>query len=442
MNHPITGVEPGSVAEVSGLRPGDTLISINDEPIVDEIDYQALSAQTQLRLTLQRCSGVTETLTIQKEDWQPLGLKFGDSMTLKPRTCHNQCVFCFIDQMRPGMRDTLYVKDDDWRFSLMMGNFVTLTNVGDEEMDRILRRHASPLYVSVHTTDPELRRRMMNNRFAGDILQKLRRLAEAGIRFHCQIVCCPGINDGEALMSTLRDLRELAPATLSVAIVPVGLTRFRERLTPLKLFDRESAAALLDMLAPFQEECRQQLGTTMVFPSDEFFCLSGRPIPSPEWYEGYPQIENGVGLLAQFEERMQEAAEDDLAADNPPPPPRTLVMVSGVSAAPHMARLARNYAPKGTEVRVVTILNRFFGETITVTGLLTGGDTLAQLPPELLHGADELLISANMLRHERDLFLDDMTLEEFKKNLPVPVRVIEDGYDLYEAIHGRAAAES
>lgn len=439
MNHPITGVEPRSVAQASGLRPGDELMAINDEPIIDEIDYQALSAQAELKLTLLRQGGAAETLLIHKEDWQPLGLQFGDSMTLKPRTCHNRCAFCFIDQMRPGMRDTLYVKDDDWRFSLMMGNFVTLTNVDAEEMDRIIRRHASPLYVSVHTTDPALRVRMMNNRFAGDILPRLRRLAEAGIRFHCQIVCCPGINDGEALLSTLRDLRMLAPATLSVAIVPVGLTRFRQQLEPLTLFDRESASAFLDMLAPFQEECRQQLGTTLVFPSDEFYCLSGRPIPPAEWYEGYPQIENGVGLLARLEEDMGEAAEDDEALDNPPP--RTLVLVTGVSAAPHLQRLTQRYSPEGTQVRVVTIRNYFFGETITVTGLLTGGDTLAQLTPEVLADADELLISANMLRHERDLFLDDMTLVDFQRNLPVPVRIVEDGYDLYEAIHGRITAD-
>ncbi|HNW85413.1 MAG TPA: DUF512 domain-containing protein [Candidatus Limiplasma sp.] len=433
----ITGVERGSVAERAGLRPGDAIVAINGEPVIDEIDYQALSAQTKLTVALEHADGSAETVTFAKEDWQPLGLKFGDSMTLKPRTCRNHCLFCFIDQMRPGMRDTLYVKDDDWRFSLMMGNFVTLTNVDDAEFERMIRRHASPLYVSVHTTDPELRRRMMNNRFAGDILDRLRRLGDAGIRFHCQIVCCPGYNDGEALMKTLSDLRSLAPATLSVAVVPVGLTRYREELANLTLFDREAAKALLAMLAPFQAECRRTLGTTFVFPSDEFYCLSGEPIPPKGWYEDFPQIENGVGLLAQLEDGMRQAAEDDPTAKNSQPLKQTYVLVTGVSASPHIRRLAGLYAPPEAEVRVATIVNHFFGETITVTGLLTGEDTLSQLTSEMLDGADAVLISCNMLRHEQDLFLDDMTLDAFRERLPAPVRIVGDGYDLYEALHGR-----
>ena len=441
MRHAITGVEPGSLAERHGLRAGDMLLAMNGQPVVDEIDYQAFSAQPSLTLLLERVGGARETVRITKEDWEPLGLKFGQSMTLTPRTCGNRCIFCFIDQMRPGMRDTLYVKDDDWRFSLMMGNFVTLTNVGEAEFDRIIARHASPLYVSVHTTNPELRSRMMNNRRAGEILKRLTRLKEEGIRFHCQIVCCPGWNDGEELSRTLEDLRRLAPAALSVAVVPVGVTRYREGLAQLRLFDRDSAKALLAQLAPFQAHCRQELGTTFVFPSDEFYCLAGEPIPPYSWYEGFPQIENGVGLLAQLENAMREAA-DDHPEDALPPaqaPGRVYVLVSGVSASPHMRRLAAQFAPPGAQVRVATIHNHFFGETITVTGLLTGGDTLAQLTPELLAGADEVLISCNMLRHERDLFLDDMTFEEFTRRLPVPVRIVEDGYDLYEALHGRTA---
>jgi len=441
MKHVITGVERGSVAEKFGLHEGDALLTINGEPVIDEIDYQALSAQTALTLGLERADGRAGEVKISKQDWEPLGLKFCDSMTLCARTCRNKCLFCFIDQMRPGMRETLYVKDDDWRFSLMMGNFVTLTNVSEEEFERIIRRHASPLYVSVHTTDPELRRRMMNNRFAGDIMDRLTRLRDAGIRFHCQIVCCPGYNDGEALLRTLRDLRSLAPAAQSVAVVPVGLTRYREGLANLTLFNRDMAKQLLAMLAPFQAECRKLLGTTFVFPSDEFYCLSGEPIPPKEWYEDYSQIENGVGLLSQLEEGMREAAMDEPDAPDAPHPKRVYVLVTGVSAAPHMKRLTAQFAPPNTEVRVETIINRFFGETITVTGLLTGGDVLDQLTPQALTGADAVLISKNMLRHERDLFLDDMTFDEFTRRLPVPVRVVEDGYDLYEAIHGRACAQ-
>lgn len=441
MKHVITGVESGSVAERNGLRPGDAILMINGEPVIDEIDYQALSAQPELTLTVERMEGSIVPFTITKEDWEPLGLKFGDSMTLCTRTCRNKCLFCFIDQMRPGMRDTLYVKDDDWRFSLMMGNFVTLTNVNEQEFERIIRRHASPLYVSVHTTDPELRCQMLSNRFAGDIMGRLTRLKDAGIRFHCQIVCCPGYNDGQALMKTLRDLRSLAPAAISTAVVPVGLTRYREGLADLKLFDHDMAKKLLELVAPFQEECRKEIGTTFVFPSDEFYCLSGEPIPPKSWYEDFPQIENGVGLLAQLENGMREAAMDEPDEADMSHPKRTYVMVTGVSAAPHMKRLTELFAPPNTEVRVVTIINHFFGETITVTGLLTGGDVLEQLTPEMLSSADALLMSHNMLRHERDLFLDDMTFEEFTRRLPVPVRVVEDGYDLYEAIHGRSTAE-
>ncbi len=436
LEHEITGVEAGSVAAAHGVRVGDKLLAMNGEPVADQIDYQAHSASADLTLTLRRADGHTEGLSIRKEDWQPLGLTFGDSMTLSPRTCHNKCVFCFIDQMRPGARESLYVKDDDWRFSLMMGNFVTLTNVSDAEFDRIIARRASPLYVSVHATDPALRCRMMNNRFAGDILARLRRLQDAGIRFHCQIVCCPGLNDGEQLMRTLRDLRALAPAAVSVAVVPVGLTKFREGLQPLALFDAEGARALLAQLRPFQEACLRELGTRLVFASDEFYCLAGEPVPPFDWYEDFPQIENGVGLLAQLEDGFRQAAENDAdaGADGPP---RTLVSVTGVSAAPHIRRLTARYAPRNTTVRVATIRNRYFGESITVTGLLTGGDTLDQLTPELLAGTDAVLISANMLRHERDLFLDDMTLTAFESRLPAPVRIVTDGYDFYEALRGR-----
>lgn len=441
MEHMIAAVAPGSVADRHGLRAGDSLLAMNGEPVQDEIDYQALGARETLTLSLRRADGREETLTVHKGDWEPLGLSFGESMTLSPRTCHNRCVFCFIDQMPPALRQTLYVKDDDWRFSLMMGNFVTLTNVSEAEFERIIRRRASPLYVSVHATDPALRRRMMNNRFAGDILARLTRLRDAGIRFHCQIVCCPGLNDGQALLNTLTDLRALAPAALSVAIVPVGLTKYREGLPPLRLFTGEEAKALLAMARPFQAECRESLGTTFAFPSDEFYCLSGEPIPPYEWYEDFPQIENGVGLLAQLEEGMRQAEQDEPPGGAAGNAPRTLVAVTGVSAAPHMRRLTQRYAPPGTQVRVAVIRNVFFGESITVTGLLTGGDTLAQLTPDLLAGADAVLLSRNMLRHEGDLFLDDMTLAEFERRLPVPVRIVDGGYDLYQALRGRAAAD-
>ncbi len=437
MEHLITAVEPGSPAQRCGLEAGDSLCAIDGQPIIDEIDYQALIATSRMKMTLRRKSGKQETLLIRKDEAEPLGLHFGDSMTLSPRTCHNKCMFCFIDQMPKGLRDTLYVKDDDWRYSLMMGNFVTLTNVSDEELDRIIRRKASPLYISVHATDPALRCRMMNNRFAGNLMERLNRLKEAGIRFHCQIVVCPGYNDGEVLLRTLRDLRALAPAALTVAMVPVGLTRFRDGLEPLRPFTGEEAGTLLDLLAPFQQECRNQMGTPIAFPSDEFYCLCGRTIPNEDWYEGFPQIENGVGLLRRLEMEMEDAAFFD---DEPqaPVPHRHYLIATGVSAAPHIRRLCQRFAPEGVTVSVLPVINRFFGDTVTVTGLLTGGDVLHALTPENTQGCDTLLLCAVMLRHERDLFLDDMHIDEFCKRSPLPVTLVEnDGQALYDALRGR-----
>lgn len=438
MRHEIIGVEPRSVARRLGFRAGDELISLNGEPVLDEIDYQALIAGDRVRAEVWR-KGEQLVLEGGKQEGEPLGLRFGPSMALSPRTCHNHCIFCFIAQMPPHMRETLYVRDDDWRYSLMMGNFVTLTNVDEAEFQRIIRRKASPLYVSVHTTDPALRCRMMNNRFAGDIMDRLRRLTEAGIKCHCQIVTCPGWNDGEALLKTLRDLRSLAPGVQTVAMVPVGLTKYREGLEPLRCFTREEAARLLDEIAPFQEKYRREMGTTFAFPSDEFFCLAGRPIPPEDWYEDFPQIENGVGLLRRFMSEIEEAADFDRRfGEEEPIPPRTYVIPTGVSFAPHLQRLADQYAPGSVKVRVLPVQNNFFGETVTVTGLLTGGDLLAALTPEAVEGADEILLCSVVLRHERDLFLDDMSLDTFTARAPLPVRLTDnDGQAFYDALRGR-----
>jgi len=438
MQHEITGIEPRSVAQKNGLKAGDLLLSINGEAVMDEIDYQALIAGTRADLEILR-NGQKQLIRIRKEEGEPLGLHFGDTMALSPRTCHNNCVFCFIAQMPPNLRQTLYVKDDDWRYSLMMGNFVTLTNVNESEFDRIIRRKASPLYVSVHTTNPELRCRMMNNRFAGDIMQRLTRLKEAGIKFHCQIVVCPGWNDGGELMRTLRDLRSLAPAAQTVAMVPVGLTKFREGLAELRCFTSEEAARLLDQIAPFQQECRETLGTTFAFPSDEFYCLAGREIPPEEWYEDFPQIENGVGLLRRMEAEIEEVAAFERKFDlDEPVEDRVYVIPTGMSVAPHMRRWAETYAPPNVKVRVIPVPNRFFGETVTVTGLLTGGDLLAALTPEAVEGADEILLSSSTLRHERDLFLDDMHIDEFLSRAPLKVHLVDcDGQSFYDALRGR-----
>ena len=438
MRHEITGVDKRSVAMRHGLRAGDFLLALNGEEVLDEIDYQALIAGDRVDVELER-NGEKLCIPIRKEEGEALGLHFGQTMALSPRTCHNNCVFCFIAQMPPKLRETLYVKDDDWRYSLMMGNFVTLTNVNEAEFDRIIRRKASPLYVSVHTTNPELRCRMMNNRFAGDIMQRLTRLKDAGIKFHCQIVTCPGWNDGEELLRTLRDLRSLAPAVQTVAMVPVGLTRFRDGLEKLRCFTPQEAQKLLDLIAPFQQECRETIGTTFAFPSDEFYCLAGREIPPEDWYENFPQIENGVGLLRRMESEIEEVAAferkynlDEAVED------RVYVIPTGVSVAPHLERWAQEYAPENVKVRVVPVKNRFFGETVTVTGLLTGGDILSALTPETVEGADEILLASSTLRHERDLFLDDMHFDDFTSRAPLPVHLVDcDGQSFYDALRGR-----
>ena len=434
MRHEITGVDKRSVAHRHGLRVGDFLLALNGEPVLDEIDYQALIAGDRVDVELER-DGKPVHISIRKGEGEALGLHFGQTMALSPRTCHNNCVFCFIAQMPPKLRETLYVKDDDWRYSLMMGNFVTLTNVSESEFDRIIRRKASPLYVSVHTTNPELRCRMMNNRFAGDIMQKLTRLKDAGIRFHCQIVTCPGWNDGEELMRTLRDLRSLAPAAMTVAMVPVGLTKFRDGLEKLRCFMSEEAAKLLDMIAPFQQECRETIATTFAFPSDEFYCLAGREIPSEDWYENYPQIENGVGLLRKMEAEIEEIAEFERKFDmDEPVEDKVYVIPTGKSVAPHMKRWVEKYAPANVRARVIPVTNRFFGETVT----LTGGDLLKALTPENVEGADEILLASSTLRHERDLFLDDMTFDEFLSRAPLPVHLVDcDGQAFYDALRGR-----
>jgi len=429
--HEIIHIEKGSIAEGLGLREGDRLAKINGEPLIDQIDYQALTAQSPCVLEVERRDGRVVKHLVNKEDWEPLGITLGDTMISKPRVCRNHCIFCFIDQMRPGLRRSLYVKDDDWRLSLMMGNFVTLTNVDDQELERIIRRKASPLYISVHATDGEVRKRMMRNPNADQILPRLKRLAENGIRFHCQIVCCPGWNDGKVLEKTLEDLAALAPAALSAAIVPVGLTGYREGLEKLTLFDRDSARALLAQVERLRERFLRELGTRFAFPADEFYCLSGEPLPPDEAYEGYPQIENGVGILRQFMTDAAWARED---LEGVQAPPRRYVIPVGVSAGVFFKDFCREFAPEGVELTVQPMVNHFFGETITVTGLLTGGDILAQLD---CSGQDEILLFRNTLRAEGDLFLDDMSLEEFRARAPIPVRVVStNGEQFYRALYG------
>ena len=417
----IYAVSPGSPAEKAGILPDERIISINGEPVTDEIDYQALSSSSKLTVQIEN-EHDTRDISVIKEEWEPLGLCLDETEAMKPRHCRNRCLFCFVDQLPDGMRETLYVKDDDWRLSLMMGNYVTLTNVNDAEFERILARKASPLYISVHATDPAVRCEMLRNRNAGSLMDRLNRLKDNGLCFHCQIVLCPGVNDGQILSRTIEDLASLYPASQSLAIVPVGLTKHRKGLASLKGFDASSARELISIVRSYQIRFLHEIGTRFVYPSDEFYCICNEPIPEGTEYEDYPQIENGVGMLRLLEQECEEAWEF-LFADGFPETgrKRRLLIPTGVSAQPFIEKLTRRYAPEGTEITVMAVKNRFFGESITVTGLIVGQDLIAALQGI---PCDQILLCDTMLRENTDRFLDDTTLDEVCLKLNRPIRVI------------------
>ena len=428
----IFAVTEGSPACKAGIRADDRIVSINGENVTDEIDYQSLSAVSRLDIVYLR-DEKEYRVSVSKDEWDPLGLCLDETEAMRPRHCRNRCLFCFVDQLPRGMRETLYVKDDDWRLSLMMGNYVTLTNVSEEEFERIIARKASPLYISVHATDSLVRCEMLRNRNAGCLMDRLKRLKDNGLEFHCQIVLCPGINDGTVLAHTIEDLASLWPASRSLAIVPVGLTKHRDGLASLKGFDAESARGLLEFVQHYQKRYLAEIGTRFVFPSDEFYCICGEPIPGNEDYEDYPQIENGVGMLRLLEQECEEAYEF-LFADGIPAGEirQTILIPTGISAQPFIEQIANRYKPRGTEVRVIPVINRFFGETITVTGLIVGHDlidTLRGIP------CDRILLCDTMLRDQTDRFLDDTTLDQVSAALEKPIRIVHNnGESLIRAL--------
>lgn len=417
----ISGVDSRSPAWLHSIHKGDKLIRINGEEVLDQIDYQALTTASRLSLEIERPGGQLETISFKKGMYTPLGLHFSDDFALKPRVCQNNCVFCFVAEMAPGLRPSLYVKDDDWRMSLMMGNFITLTNINEEEMGRIIRRHASPLYISVHATDPGVRCRMMRNPHAGDILARLKQLADNDIHFHCQVVLCPGWNDGNVLRKTLDDLYALRPCAESVALVPVGLTRFRNGLEPLVPFDAQSSARVLEIAEPFRERAFAECRTRFVFPADEFYCLTGREMPAYAEYEAFAQIENGIGMMAQLREQMRQAAAECAGMK---PTDKKVIFVSGTSAAPYSRRYLAEYGPMGADYQVIPIINHYFGELITVAGLLTATDIIAQLKGIK---ADIIYLPATMLRPEDGMLLDGKTIYDIEQALGIPVRPLADG---------------
>lgn len=431
MSHLITSVDPNSPAQRIGVQPGDRLKSINGEIVIDFIDYQALSAFKKITLTLLR-EGREISLSLHKDEYAPLGLNFESPMMSGVRLCCNRCLFCFVDQLPKNVRPTMRVKDDDWRMSLMMGNYVTLTNLSDREIDRIVERHASPLYISVHATDPDLRTRILGTPRASRLMRQLKTLSDGGIEFHCQAVLCPGINDGPVLEKTIADLITL-PGARSLALVPVGLTGHREGLCDLHPYTRNEARSVIEIADRWREKLLSSRDTRFVFPSDEFYLQAEMPIPEDEAYEDYDQIDDGVGLLRLLHTEYTDAWQDLPNADRIHTPGGTpLAIACGKSAAPFIAKLLKDHPLSGTDVSVHGLENTFFGPTVTVSGLITGGDLVRQMKDV---PADAILITECMLRSEGDRFLDDMSLTEASQKLGRPIIPVgRRGEDLLNAL--------
>ena len=426
----IASVARRSPAARAGIEAGDVLLTVNGHEISDVLDYMFYCAEDRVELAIES-GGKTHRRVIYKSEYDDIGLEFDTFLMDSKQSCRNKCIFCFIDQMPPGMRETLYFKDDDARLSFLQGNYVTLTNLTDKDIQRIIDMRLN-INVSVHTTDPELRCRMMNNRFAGEKLKYLKMMTDAGLELNCQIVCCPGINDGAELERTLSDLGELMPNIRSTAVVPVGLTAYREGLYPLKAFDRESAGAVIDVIAAFQESFLKKYGTRMAYAADEFFLTAEREIPDAEYYEDYPQYENGVGLLRSLYDEVCGALDEyDECEDS-------LSRIRRVTVAEDFhKKLAELIMKRFPDVRIKVrgIRNRFFGETITVAGLVTAGDLTDQLRGEDI--GDELLIPKVMLKADEPVFLDDLTVGDVEKALGTRVvAVANDGYEYVRKVLG------
>lgn len=435
--HIIKEVEPGSIAEELGLEPGDKIVAIDNAEIEDVFDYQFLIQDTYIEVFVETKDGEECLLKIEKDFDEDLGIEFENGLMDEYRHCHNKCIFCFIDQMPKGMRETLYFKDDDSRLSFLQGNYVTLTNMSEHDIDRIVRYHLSPINISFQTMNPELRCKMLNNRFAGDALKKVDRLFEAGITMNGQIVLCKGINDGEELEYSIRRLTEYMPCLESVSVVPVGLSKYRDGLYPLEPFEKADAEAVIDLIEDWQKKLYKEHGTHFIHASDEWYILAERELPEEERYDGYLQLENGVGMLRlminEFEERMTELSKQRKLPDNSLT--GTVSVATGKLAYPYIRRMADKMqeAFSGLEILVYEIRNDFFGEQITVSGLLTGQDIVKQLTGKEL--GKRLLLPQNVLRSGEDVFLDDMHLPELEKALQVQADIVKSrGCDFVDSI--------
>ncbi|MGX8699077.1 MAG: DUF512 domain-containing protein [bacterium] len=417
MQNDISHVKHGSPAYRAGIREYDRLISVDGKPIRDVLDYMYYAYGDDSVFTIRHPDGSTEEFHIRKDFGQDAGLDFETYLMDKARSCANNCIFCFVDQLPEGMRDTLYFKDDDVRLSFLTGSYITLTNMSEREIQRIIDLRISPINVSIHTMDKALRCMMLGNKRAGEGIDIVRRLAAHDIEMNCQIVCCPEVNDGEHLLYTMQELEKLWPSVNSVAIIPVGLTRFREGLYPLKPFTKEHAAETLRLIEDFGETCLEKHRSRIFFPSDEFYLKAGREMPDEDFYEGYPQLENGVGLIRNYVTEFEGAIADcpEEAKGTP------FSLATGLAAGYMLAELLRLAKAKWPAIRgsVYPIYNDFFGHSIDVAGLITGRDLVAQLKGKEL--GEAVYITNRMLKDDEDIFLDDMTLAEASAALGVPI---------------------
>lgn len=426
----IFDVTTGSHADKAGIKKGETLLSINSNEIVDVLDYRFYQVNRKLTLEVADEDKNVRTIEMTKGEYEEIGLEFETYLMDKQHSCRNKCIFCFIDQLPKGMRESLYFKDDDSRLSFLFGNYITLTNITEHEIDRIIKMHISPINVSVHTTNPELRCKMMNNRFAGDTLKYLKRFADAGITLNCQIVSCPGINDGDELVRTLTDLENLG--VNMTAIVPVGLTRYRENLYPLVPYNKETAGQTIDIIEKMGDECVKKHGRRIFFPGDEFYLLAEREIPSPEFYEDFSALEDGIGMIAYLTDdvgwKLEELDANESLCHK-------VTIACGEGVFPYMKRIMSMINEKFPNITINTraIKNNFFGGGVNVSGLVTGGDLIDQLRDDDL--GDRLIITSSMLRFENDLFLDDVSTDDVERELGVTlVPVNNNGNDLVEAV--------
>ena len=434
--HIIKKVYPGSIAEEMEIEPGDVLLAINKQKIGDVFDYRYLIKDEYIEVLIRKKSGEEWLLEIEKDYDDDLGLEFENDLMSDYRSCSNQCIFCFIDQMPPGMRDTLYFKDDDSRLSFLQGNYITLTNMKEEDIQRIIRMQLAPINISVQSTNPGLRCKMLNNRFAGEKLKYLKMLYDGRVEMNGQVVCCKNVNDGAELERTIDDLSEYLPFMRSVSVVPAGITKYRDGLYPLELFTKEEAEAVIDMIESRQKKYYEEYGLHFIHASDEWYITAGRKFPEEERYDGYIQLENGVGMMRLFINEFEEALHEVAGrADYPElaeKADRTLTIATGKLAYPTVCEFARQMMeafPK-LKITVCCIRNDFFGETITVSGLITGQDLVGQLKEKRESGADlgtDLYIPSNMLRVGEDVFLDDWTIKDAERELGLRVTAVESG---------------